>query len=492
MVIATILAAGKGTRMYADMPKVLYPLAGKPLLVRVLDTVQRAGISRTIAIIGYKGEQIRSALAHYPNLEFVEQHPQLGTGHAMQQLLPVLADYSGDVVVLTGDSPLFSSETLQELIAVHQQRQASATILTALMPDPTGYGRVFCDAHLRVEKIVEHKDCTPEQRLNQRVSTGAYCFRWQDLARVLPHLDNHNAQGEYYLTAVFAMMEGVIAHDLRDWRESMGINDRCQLAQAFAYLQEQIKMRWMKAGVTMILPETITIEETVTLAPNVTLEPQTHLRGSTTIKMGSVIGPNTLIENSLIQENCQVSYSVVVDSEVQAGCRIGPFAHLRQQSVVGQNCRVGNFVELKKATLGNKTNVAHLSYLGDATVGSQVNIGAGTITANYDGFAKHQTVIGDRTKTGANTVLCAPISVGQNVTIGAGSVITEDVPDNALAIARARQVTKPDYYDATGRKKKPLPNPGRGGAKLGNQQEPLPNFHFQLTISGLSVPYLWA
>jgi len=212
----------------------------------------------------------------------------------------------------------------------------------------------------------------------------------------------------------------------------------------------------------MILPETITIEETVTLAPNVTLEPQTHLRGSTTIKMGSVIGPNTLIENSLIQENCQVSYSVVVDSEVQAGCRIGPFAHLRQQSVVGQNCRVGNFVELKKATLGNKTNVAHLSYLGDATVGSQVNIGAGTITANYDGFAKHQTVIGDRTKTGANTVLCAPISVGQNVTIGAGSVITEDVPDNALAIARARQVTKPDYYDATGRKKNLSPTQGEG------------------------------
>ncbi len=453
MVIAAILAAGKGTRMYADMPKVLYPLAGKPLIVRVLETVQRAGINRSIVIIGYKGEQVRAALADYPNLEFVEQNPQLGTGHAMQQLLPVLADYTGDVVVLTGDSPLFTSETIQELIAVHQQRQVSATILTALMPDPTGYGRVFCDAGLRVEKIVEHKDCTPEQRLNQRVSTGAYCFRWQDLAQVLPQLDNNNAQGEYYLTAVFDRMPSVIAHDLRDWRESMGINDRYQLAQAFAFLQEQIRYRWMKAGVTMILPETITIEETVTIEPNVTLEPQTHLRGATVVKSGSVIGPNTLIENSVIQENCQVSYSVVTDSQVQAGCRIGPFAHIRQQSVVGVNCRIGNFVELKKTTIGDRSNAAHLSYLGDATLGSQVNIGAGTITANYDGFNKHQTIIGDRTKTGSNSVLCAPVTVGENVTIAAGSVITEDVPDNSLAIARARQITKPDYYDAEGRKK---------------------------------------
>ncbi len=460
MVIAAILAAGKGTRMYADMPKVLYPLAGKPLIVRVLDTAQKAGITKSIAIIGYKGEQIKSALADYPNLEFVQQNPQLGTGHAMQQLLPVLADYTGDVVVLTGDSPLFSVETIQNLIAVHQQRQVSATILTALMPDPTGYGRVFCDADLRVEKIIEHKDCTPEQRLNQRVSTGAYCFRWQDLAQVLPKLDNNNAQREYYLTAVFDMMDSVIAHDLKDWRESMGINDRYQLAQAFAFLQEQIRYRWMKAGVTMILPETITIEETVTIDPNVTLEPQTHLRGSTVVKSGSVIGPNSLIENSVIQENCQVSYSVVTDSQVQAGCRIGPFAHIRNQSVIGDNCRIGNFVELKKATLGNKTNAAHLSYLGDATVGSQVNIGAGTITANYDGFAKHQTVIGDRTKTGSNSVLCAPVMVGENVTIAAGSVITADVPNNSLAIARAKQVTKPDYYDETGRKKSP-PQPER-------------------------------
>ncbi len=460
MVIAAILAAGKGTRMYADMPKVLYPLAGKPLIVRVLDTAQKAGITKSIAIIGYKGEQIKSALADYPNLEFVQQNPQLGTGHAMQQLLPVLADYTGDVVVLTGDSPLFSVETIQNLIAVHQQRQVSATILTALMPDPTGYGRVFCDADLRVETIIEHKDCTPEQRLNQRVSTGAYCFRWQDLAQVLPKLDNNNAQREYYLTAVFDMMDSVIAHDLKDWRESMGINDRYQLAQAFAFLQEQIRYRWMKAGVTMILPETITIEETVTIDPNVTLEPQTHLRGSTVVKSGSVIGPNSLIENSVIQENCQVSYSVVTDSQVQAGCRIGPFAHIRNQSVIGDNCRIGNFVELKKATLGNKTNAAHLSYLGDATVGSQVNIGAGTITANYDGFAKHQTVIGDRTKTGSNSVLCAPVMVGENVTIAAGSVITADVPNNSLAIARAKQVTKPDYYDETGRKKSP-PQPER-------------------------------
>ncbi|MFN3926011.1 MAG: bifunctional UDP-N-acetylglucosamine diphosphorylase/glucosamine-1-phosphate N-acetyltransferase GlmU [Pseudanabaenaceae cyanobacterium] len=457
MVIAAVLAAGKGTRMYADMPKVLYPLAGKPMLGRVLDTVRQAGIQKSIVIIGYKGELIRNALADAPDLEFVEQQPQLGTGHAIQQLLPILTDYEGDIVVLNGDSPLFSARSIQDLIRIHQERQVSATILTALMPDPTGYGRVFCNSQLEVESIIEHKDCTPAQLRNQRVSTGAYCFRWRDLAEVLPRLDNQNAQGEYYLTAVFGMMGSVIAHDLADWRESMGINDRYQLAQAYAFLQEQIRYKWMKAGVTMILPETITIEETVELAPNVTIEPQTHLRGKTVIKTGSVIGPNSLIENSIIHEHCTVMYSVVTDSEIQAQSRIGPYAHIRHQSLVGAQCRIGNFVELKKTTIGQQTNAAHLSYLGDATIGSKVNIGAGTITANYDGFRKHHTVIGDRTKTGSNSVLCAPVTIGANVNIGAGSVITEDVPDNSLAIARARQVTKPDYYDHEGKKKQTAP-----------------------------------
>jgi bifunctional UDP-N-acetylglucosamine pyrophosphorylase/glucosamine-1-phosphate N-acetyltransferase len=456
MVISAILAAGKGTRMYADMPKVLYPLAGKSLLGRVLTTAHCAGIERHLVIIGYKGDQIRSAFADdplLPNIEFVEQNPQLGTGHAIQQLLPLLQDYTGDMVILTGDSPLFSVETIQDLIRVHQERQVSATILTALMPDPTGYGRVFCHQNLQVERIIEHRDCTAEQRLNNRVSTGAYCFRWQDLARVLPNLDNDNAQNEYYLTAVFDQMPSVIAHDLKDWRESMGINDRYQLSQAYDFLQERIRQRWMKAGVTMILPDTITIEESVELAPNVTLEPQTHLRGGTQIKSGCTIGPNSLLENAIIHENCHVIYSVVSDSEIQSGSRIGPYAHIRQQSLVGEKCRIGNFVELKKSILGNSTNAAHLSYLGDATIGSSVNIGAGTITANYDGFNKHQTTIGDRSKTGSNTVLCAPVTVGENVNIGAGSVITEDIPDNSLAIARAKQITKPDYYDADGKKK---------------------------------------
>jgi len=453
MVVAAILAAGKGTRMYADMPKVLYPLAGKSLLARVLDTVQKAGINRSLVIVGYRGEEVRQAFATYPNVEFVEQTPQLGTGHAMQQLLPVLADYQGDVVVLAGDAPLFTPDTINNLIQVHQERQVSATILTALMPDPTGYGRVFCTPDLQVETIIEHKDCSPAQKLNNRVSTGAYCFRWPDLAQVLPKLDNHNAQQEYYLTAVFAMMHSVIAHDLVDWRESMGINDRYQLSQAYEFLQQQVRYRWMKAGVTMVLPETITIEETVQLMPNVTIEPHTHLRGHTTIEAGCVIGPNSLIENSTIGQDCVVQYAVVRDSTIGSGCQVGPFTHIRQQTIIGNNCRLGNFVELKKTSMGNFTNAAHLSYLGDSTIGTKVNIGAGTITANFDGFNKYPTIIGDRSKTGANSVLCAPVTIGINCNIAAGSVITENVPDHTLAIARSRQVNKENYYDENGRKR---------------------------------------
>lgn len=453
MVIAAILSAGKGTRMYADLPKVLYPLGGKSLLARVLDTAQKAGIDRSIAIVGYRGDEVRRAFTNYPNLEFVEQTPQLGTGHAMQQLLPLLTGYTGDVVVLTGDSPLFRPETIANLIQVHQQRQVSATILTALMPDPTGYGRVFCHADLQVERIIEHKDCTPEQKLNNRVSTGAYCFRWPDLAEVLPQLDNHNAQKEYYLTAVFAILQSVIAHDLEDWRESMGINDRYQLSQAYDFLQQQMRYRWMKAGVTMLLPETITIDESVQLAPNVTIEPHTHLRGTTQIASGCVIGPNSLIENSTIDRDSVVRYAVVSDSMIGAECKIGPYTHIRQQTIVSNNCRIGNFVELKKTTIGADTNAAHLSYLGDATIGTKVNIGAGTITANFDGFNKYQTIIGDRSKTGSNSVLCAPVTVGNNCNIAAGSIITDNVPDHALSIARARQVNKENYYDLDGQKR---------------------------------------
>jgi bifunctional UDP-N-acetylglucosamine pyrophosphorylase / glucosamine-1-phosphate N-acetyltransferase len=453
MIAVAILAAGKGTRMKTDLPKVLQQLCGRSLVERVIEAARSVAPDRQLVIVGHKKEAVESALAELPNLEFVAQIPQLGTGHAIQQLLTPLAGFTGNLVVLTGDTPLLRAETIQNLVDVHKQRNASATVLTALLPDPTGYGRVFCNQDFVIERIIEHKDCTEPQRLNQRISSGVYCFNWQELAIALPKLTSNNAQKEYYLTEVFDYLETVIAVDAADYEESFGINDRLQLARAHQVIQTRTREKWMRSGVTMILPETITIDDTVELDSDVIIEPQSHLRGKTKILSGSTIGPNSFITNSTIGTNCQVVYSVVEDSEIGADCKIGPFARIRAASVVGDRVRIGNFVELKKANVGSKTTAAHLSYLGDVTLGSQVNIGAGTITANYDGFQKHQTIVGDRTKLGSNSVLVAPITIGSNVNVGAGSVITGNVGSNSLAIARSPQVIKPDYYDPQGRKR---------------------------------------
>jgi bifunctional UDP-N-acetylglucosamine pyrophosphorylase/glucosamine-1-phosphate N-acetyltransferase len=453
MLAVAVLAAGKGTRMKSSLPKVLQELGGRSLIERVLDTTTGLAVDRRMVIVGYGSDLVRQALCDRTDLEFVEQPEQLGTGHAIQQLLEPLQGFDGDLVVLTGDTPLLRAETVQYLVREHQQRNADATVLTAILPDPAGYGRVFCDSQNNIERIIEHRDCNDVQRRNQRVSTGVYCFDWQKLAQALPKLTTNNDQKEYYLTEVFDYIESVIAVDVEDYEESFGINDRVQLAYAYQVLQNRLRDRWMRAGVTMILPETITIEDGVELAPNVTLEPHTHLRGQTSIAAGSRIGPNSFVNNSNIGADCQIIYSVVEDSQIAAGCRVGPFAHIRGESLVGNGCRIGNFVELKNAKLGDRTNAAHLSYLGDAVLGDRVNIGAGTITANYDGFQKHQTTIGDRVKTGSNSVLVAPVAIGDNANIAAGSVVTQDVPARALVVARAQQVTKPDYYDEHGRKK---------------------------------------
>jgi bifunctional UDP-N-acetylglucosamine pyrophosphorylase/glucosamine-1-phosphate N-acetyltransferase len=453
MLSVAVLAAGKGTRMKSALPKVLQPLGGKSLVERVLNVTDALKADRRIAIIGYCSDQVRAALADYPQLEFAEQTEQLGTGHAIQQLLEPLANFEGELVVLTGDSPLMRTDTIQALIDSHRQHKASATVLTGVLANPTGYGRVFCDRNMKIETIIEHRDCNSEQLLNQRVSTGVYCFDWQELAQALPKLTTNNAQKEYYLTEVFDYLNSVYASDLEDPDESLGINDRIQLAHAYEILQKRAREKWMKAGVTMLLPETITIDDEVELAPNVIIEPHSHLRGKTKVASGTTIGPSSLLENSIIGENCSIQFSVIEDSEIADNCRIGPFARIRGESKVGEKCRIGNFVELKNAKVGDRTNAAHLSYLGDVTLGKQVNIGAGTVTANYDGFKKHQTIIGDRSKTGSNSVLVAPLQIGENVNIAAGSIIVEDVEDNALAIARSKQIIKSDYYDLEGRKK---------------------------------------
>lgn len=442
MVAVAILAAGRGTRMKSDLPKVLHSLGGRSLVERILHSVAAIAPVRQIAIVGYRGDLVKNALQSFTSLEFVEQTQQLGTGHAIQQLLPHLEGFGGDLLVLNGDVPLLRPETLQLLLDTHQQCGNSATLLTAQLPNPKGYGRVFCDGQNIVKEIVEDRDCTTAQKQNRRINAGVYCFRWSDLAQVLPQLQPNNDQEEYYLTDVVKFLNPVMAVDVEDEREILGINDRKQLATAYQILQTRVKDNWMAAGVTLIDPDSITIDDTVKLHPDVIVEPQTHLRGATVIGAGSRIGPGSLIENSQIGENVKVLYSVVTDSVVQEGTKIGPYAHLRDRVQVGAKCRVGNFVELKNATLGDRTNAAHLSYLGDATLGNQVNIGAGTITANYDGVKKHQTKIGDRTKTGSNSVLVAPLTLGEDVTVAAGSVVTEDVPDDSLAIARARQVVK--------------------------------------------------
>ncbi len=445
MVAVAILAAGRGTRMKSDLPKVCHKLGSLSLVERALKSCLAVNPSRKLAIVGYQAELVKQSLESYSDLEFVEQREQLGTGHAVQQLLPHLEGFTGDLLVLNGDVPLLRPKTIKQLIETHQVHQNAATLLTAQVPNPKGYGRVFCDSQDRLEQIVEERDCTAAQRQNCRINAGVYCFNWSQLAKILPQLEANNDQKEYYLTDVVKFLEPVMAVDVEDYQEILGINDRKQLAQAYEILQTRVKDDWMSAGVTLVNPDSITIDDTVELQPDVVIEPQTHLRGKTAIGSGSRIGPGSLIENSQLGENITVLYSVVSDSTVGDNTRIGPYAHLRGHATVGESCRVGNFVELKNATLGRKTNAAHLAYLGDATLGEQVNIGAGTITANYDGVRKHHTTIGDRSKTGSNSVLVAPVTLGDDVTVAAGSVIAEDVPSDALVIARARQVVKPGW-----------------------------------------------
>jgi bifunctional UDP-N-acetylglucosamine pyrophosphorylase / glucosamine-1-phosphate N-acetyltransferase len=445
MLAVAILAAGRGTRMKSRLPKVLHDLGGRSLLERALNCAADMQPARQMVIVGYEGELVQQSLAHLPNLEFVQQTEQLGTGHAVQQLIPHLQDFQGDVLVLNGDVPLLRPQTLELLLRTHREHQNAATLLTAQLADAKGYGRVFCDRQNIVTQIVEDRDCTPTQQQNLRVNAGIYCFNWSALAETLPKLQSNNNQQEYYLTDTVSLIAPVMAVDVEDHQEILGINDRQQLATAYNILQTRIKKSWMLAGVTLVDPNSITIEDTVQIEPDVVIEPQTHVRGNTKISAGCRIGPGSLIENSQVGEDTTILYSVVTNSVIKNNSRIGPYTHLRGQVQVGEGCRIGNFVELKNSKLGDRTNVAHLSYLGDATLGDRVNVGAGTITANYDGVKKHPTVIGDRSKTGSNTVLVAPISIGADVTIAAGSTVTEDVEDDTLVIARARQVSKPGW-----------------------------------------------
>ncbi|MEO0490166.1 MAG: bifunctional UDP-N-acetylglucosamine diphosphorylase/glucosamine-1-phosphate N-acetyltransferase GlmU, partial [Cyanobacteria bacterium J06659_2] len=339
MLAVAVLAAGKGTRMKSSLPKVVHQLGGRSLVERVIQNAAITSPTRQLVIVGYGSDVVKTELNHLHNLEFVEQTQQLGTGHAVQQVIPHLKDFEGDLLVLNGDVPLLRAETLEKLVQTHQANRNAATVLTARMPDPSGYGRVFCDEKGILSEIIEDRDCTPAQRQNPRINAGIYCFNWPQLAKVLPNLKADNDQQEYYLTDVVKLMQPVMAMDVADFNEIQGINNRKQLSAAYDILQTRIKDDWMMAGVMMLAPETITIDETVQLTADVVIEPQTHLRGNTTIGPGSRIGPGSLIEDSQLGQDVTVLHSVVSDSVIKDGTRVGPYAHLRGHADIGAGCR---------------------------------------------------------------------------------------------------------------------------------------------------------
>ena len=428
--------------MKSDLPKVLQPLAGSTLVERVLASCEHLHPERRLLIVGHQAERVESTLAAHHGLEFVLQQPQHGTGHAVQQLLEPLQGFKGQLLVLNGDVPLLRPETLEQLLEQHRRSGAAVTLLSARLSDPSGYGRVVAAANGAVRAIIEHRDCSAEQRLNNLTNAGIYCFDWPQLAAVLPRLASDNDQGELYLTDTIAMLSPAMHLEVADADEINGINDRLQLAQCEAVLQERLRRHWMAEGVSFTDPLSCTLSEGTRFGRDVVVEPQCHFRGVNTIAAGCRIGPGSLIENSRLETGVEVLYSVLRDVEVEQNCVIGPYAQLRAGAQLGAGSRIGNFVEVKNSRLGAGVKANHLSYLGDADLGAGVNVGAGTITANYDGVRKHRTTIGAGSKTGANSTLVAPIRLGENVTVAAGSTLTDDVPAGALAFGRARQVVK--------------------------------------------------
>ncbi len=451
MLAVAVLAAGKGTRMKSALPKVLQPLAGATLVERVLGSCHRLAPDRQLLVVGHQAERVERTLAGIEGLEFVLQQPQNGTGHAVQQLLGPLEGFEGELLVLNGDVPLLRPETLESLLSSHRTSGAAVSLLTARLADPTGYGRVFADAAGQVSGIVEHRDCNADQLANTLTNAGIYCFDWARLATVLPSLSSDNDQGELYLTDTVALLRPAMHLEVGDPDEVAGINDRQQLAHCEAVLQDRLRRHWMAEGVSFTDPASCTLSEHTRFGRDVLVEPQCHFRGVTSIGDGCRIGPGCLIENSQLGAGVEVIHSVLRDSHVDDDCAIGPFAQLRAGTHLAAGCRIGNFVEVKNSRLGEGCKANHLSYLGDADLGTEVNIGAGTITANFDGVRKHRTVIGGGSKTGANSVLVAPITLGAGVTVGAGSTLTKDVPAGALALGRARQLVKENWNAASPR-----------------------------------------
>ncbi|NWG13291.1 MAG: bifunctional UDP-N-acetylglucosamine diphosphorylase/glucosamine-1-phosphate N-acetyltransferase GlmU [Acidobacteria bacterium] len=444
-----ILAAGKGTRMISRRAKVLHKVCGVPMVSLVCRAAAALQPGDVIVVVGQDGDLVRKSLKEY-GARFVDQAEQLGTGHAMITARAEFEGLAGNLLVLYGDTPRIKPDTLRMLVDRHRHSGAATTLLTTRVANPYGYGRIIRNGKGQIAAIVEEKDASPAQRSITEINPGLYCFQIRPLVASLEGLSNRNVQGEYYLTDVIAIqreaglqIEGVIHEDSE---ELQGINTRAELAEADRALRMRKNRQLMAAGVTMIDPESTYVDLDVELERDVTLYPQVILQGSTFIGEGATIHSGARITDSRISAEALIlNCSQIADSVVGAGSSVGPFARIRDRSVVGEGCRVGNFVELKKTSLGDRSKAAHHAYLGDATIGCDVNIGAGVITCNYDGVRKHATIIEDGAFIGTDSQLVAPVRIGRNAYVAAGSCITADVPEGALAIARERQVVKADW-----------------------------------------------
>lgn len=444
---AIILAAGQGTRMKSKLYKVLHPILGRPMIQYVIEALKPAKLEELVTVIGHGAETVKSKIGN--ESQFVLQEEQLGTAHAVMQAEEILKNKSGTTIVVCGDTPLITSKTFEKLFEYHERSGAKATILTTNITDPTGYGRVIRGETGDVERIVEHKDASDEEKTVKEINTGTYCFDNEALFSALKKVNNDNAQQEYYLPDVIEILksqnEKVTAFITEDEKETIGINDRIALSHAENIMKIRINEMHLKNGVTIMDPNNTYIGPNVTIEQDVVVYPGTMLMGNTHVETNAIIGPNTEIENCTVGQGTVIKQSVLKDSTIGKEVNVGPFAHIRPETTVGNEVRVGNFVELKKSVIGDNTKVPHLSYIGDANFGENINIGCGTITVNYDGKDKHVTTIEDNSFIGCNSNLVAPVTIKRGSYVAAGSTITDNVPEESLAIARSRQTNKEGY-----------------------------------------------
>ncbi|RPJ54526.1 MAG: bifunctional UDP-N-acetylglucosamine diphosphorylase/glucosamine-1-phosphate N-acetyltransferase GlmU, partial [Acidobacteria bacterium] len=455
---AVVLAAGKSTRFKSEKPKLLHQLCGKPLVCHLLDRLAALEVGRIVVVLGHGSESVREALSDYP-VDFALQEDQLGTGHATMCAAPALKDLDGSVLVLYGDTPLISQDTLRRLFETREKEDADEVILTVETPDPQGYGRIVRDSDGAPARIVEEKDTSPEEKLIREINAGFVCFRISTLLRHLSSLSNQNAAGEYYLTDMLALLRErgrkVLTVPAASVLETMGVNSREELSRIESLLRAEIAARWMREGVTILNPATVYIDPEVTIGPDTVIYPGVFIEGKSRIGPRCTVHSGCHLLDAVLEENVVVDHcSVIRRSSVGQGTTVGPFAHLREHTSVGGNARIGNFVEVKKSTIGEGSKAAHLAYLGDASLGADVNIGAGTITCNYDGVHKNKTVIEDGVFIGSDSQLIAPVTIHRGAYVAAGSTITEDVPAESLAIGRGRQINKEGWVAEKGKKKR--------------------------------------